>query len=44
MEGVSGAQGQNAAKVIKAVLITLPLTQVKPLYRWIRDLFGSGFL
>ena len=43
-EGVSGAQGQNGAKVIKAALITLPLTQVKSLYRWTQNLFGSGFL
>lgn len=40
MEGVSGAQGQNGAKVIKAALVTLPLTQVKSLYRWTRNLFG----
>lgn len=43
-EGVSGAQGQNGAKVIKAALITLPLTQVKSLYRWTQNLLGSGFL
>ena len=44
MEGVSGAQGQNGAKVIKAALITLPLTQEKSLNRWTRNLLGSGFL
>ena len=43
-EGVSGAQGQNGAKVIKAALITLPLTQLKSLYRWTQNLFGSVFL
>ena len=43
-EGVSGAQGQNGAKVIKAALITLPLTQLKSLYKWIQNLFGSSFL
>ena len=43
MEGVSGAQGQNGAKVIKAALITLLLTQMKSLYKWTRNLFCSGF-
>ena len=42
-EGVSGAQGQNGAKVIKAALITLSLTQMKSLYKWTRNLFCSGF-
>lgn len=44
MEGVSGAQGQNGAKVIKAASVTLRLTQMKSLHRWTWNLFGFGFL